>query len=216
MGEGDAKQEIENEPSVKEDLFESIIGAIYIDSRGDMKRVISVVKKMLDMSEYEKTGRVIQSHKNALQEFCADKRRRLPAPVYRTLSESGPEHKKIYERGCYIGDKLYGRGIGKNLKLADAAAAEAALIALKAEYLNEPQDTIGTALTLLKEIAEKNKKPSPEYHDLGETAHSTEVRREYEVECRFMGLTARGTASDKRTAKAMAAEKILRLIKRKR
>ena len=36
MGEGDAKLGIWNERSVKEDLFESIIGAIYIDSGFDM------------------------------------------------------------------------------------------------------------------------------------------------------------------------------------
>ena len=38
MGEGDAKLGVENEPSVMEDLFESIIGAIYIDSGMDMPR----------------------------------------------------------------------------------------------------------------------------------------------------------------------------------
>ena len=36
----------------------------------------------------------------------ADKKHRLPPPVYKTVSESGPDHKKIYERGCYIGDEL--------------------------------------------------------------------------------------------------------------
>ena len=127
MGEGDAKLGIENEPSVMEDLFESIVGAIYIDSDMSIDAVIHSVSTMLDMSVYTNRQKPIQSAKNALQEWCADKKRRLPAPRYETLSEDGPDHKKTYMRGCYIGDRLVGRGIGKNFKIADAAAAEDAL-----------------------------------------------------------------------------------------
>lgn len=133
MGEGDEKLGIANEPSVMEDLFESIVGAIYIDSDMNISAVISAVSTMLDMSVYTDRKKPIQSAKNALQEWCADKSRRLPTPRYETLSEDGPDHKKTYMRGCYIGDKLIGRGIGKNFKIADAAAAEDALNTLMAE-----------------------------------------------------------------------------------
>ena len=132
MGEGDLKLNIQNEPSVMEDLFESIVGAIFIDSDMNIGAVIKAVSSMLDMSVYTDRQKISQSAKNALQEWCADKKRRLPAPRYETLSEDGPDHKKTYMRGCYIGDKLVGRGIGKNFKLADAAAAEDALKALMA------------------------------------------------------------------------------------
>ena len=49
MGEGDAKLGIADEPSVMEDLFESIIGAIYVDSDMSMEAVIKSVTGMLDM-----------------------------------------------------------------------------------------------------------------------------------------------------------------------
>ena len=133
MGEGDLKLGIQNEPSVMEDLFESIVGAIFIDSDMNMSAVIGAVSSMLDMSVYTDRQRIAQSAKNALQEWCADKKRRLPAPRYETLSEDGPDHKKTYMRGCYIGERLAGRGIGKNFKLADAAAAEDALKTLMAQ-----------------------------------------------------------------------------------
>ena len=133
MGEGDYKLGIQNEPSVMEDLFESIVGAIFIDSDMSIGAVINAVSGMLDMSVYTDRQKISQSAKNALQEWCADKKRRLPAPRYETLSEDGPDHKKTYVRGCYIGDKLMGRGIGKNYKLADSAAAEDALTALMAQ-----------------------------------------------------------------------------------
>ena len=78
MGEGDAKLGIEKEPSVMEDLFESIIGAIYVDCGMSIPTVMRVVEKMLDVGEYISKTPPIQSAKNALQEWCADKKRRLP------------------------------------------------------------------------------------------------------------------------------------------
>ena len=133
MGEGDAKLGIENEPSVMEDLFESIIGAIYLDTEMDIEQVMRSVTKMLDVSEYIAGDAAHRSAKNALQEYCADKKRRLPPPRYETESESGPDHKKSYVRVCFVGDRIVGRGEGKNFKAADAAAAEAALITLREE-----------------------------------------------------------------------------------
>lgn len=221
LGEGDTKLEVQNEPSVMEDLFESIIGAIYIDSGNDMNRVINSVSKMLDVKSYSsEKGAPIQSYKNALQEWCADKRHKRPAPIYKTVSESGPDHKKVYERACYIGDKVYGVGQGKNLKLADSAAAEEALKALTAELEILKVQTIAekTALSVqkLKEYAVKEKKPTPEFRDLGETPNSTSSAREYEIECRFLGFSAKACAYGKREAKAMAAEKILREIEKQK
>ena len=219
MGEGDSKLGIQNEPSVMEDLFESIIGAIYIDCGNDMKTVISSVSKMLDVQEYLSAKKTtMQSHKNSLQEWCADKRHKRPSPIYRTISESGPDHKKIYERACYIGDKVYGIGKGKNLKLADSSAAEEALKALVTEVEKLKIQTLAekTALSVqkLKEYAAKEKKPSPEFRDLGETPKSTPSSREYEIECRFLEMVARASSYGKKEAKALAAEKILEEIEK--
>lgn len=131
LGEGDKKLGIESEPSVMEDLFESIVGAVYIDSEKNMSDVARVVSNMLDMSVYEKNTRPAQSAKNSLQEFCADKSRRLPPPEYKTIKEEGPDHKKSYTRGVYVGGELIAVGEGKNLKIADANAAAAALSVLE-------------------------------------------------------------------------------------
>lgn len=168
MGEGDKKLGIEKEPSVKEDLFESIIGATYIDCGRNIATVMKVVSRMLDVSIYAVKNPPTQSAKNALQEFCADKKRKLPPPAYKTLSEEGPDHKKVYERGVYIGDRLVASGKGKNLKLADAAAADAALKLLIAEETKakqpEPQAPKATetkkATKPANKKAEANKKPT--------------------------------------------------------
>ena len=217
MGEGDAKLGIENEPSVMEDLFESIVGAIYIDSDSDMKAVIASVAKMLDVKAYiESSAAPMQSFKNQLQEWCADKSHRREAPVYKTIAEDGPDHKKIYQRACYIGDKVYGIGEGKNQKIADAKAAEEALAALVREYEREKSKmSLGDselACQKLKEYSQKSKKTTPEFRDLGETENSTARAREYAIECRFDGKTTTAYAPDKREAKCKAAKAMLDML----
>ncbi len=219
MGEGDAKLGIENEPSVMEDLFESVVGAIYIDSGNDMKAVISSLASMLEVGSYlESKAPPIQSFKNALQEWCADKNHRLDPPVYKTVSESGPDHKKVYERACYIGGKVFGIGKGKNQKLADAAAAEDALNTLVSEEKRKnaiaASKEAEQSLLKLKNYAQKNKKALPSFHDLGESADSSRDAVEYEIECRFDGMTAVGRAPDKHDAKAIAADKILKMTEK--
>lgn len=217
LGEGDEKLSINEEPSVMEDLFESIIGAVYIDSEMNIETVISVVEKMLDVSAYGNAAEApIQSYKNALQEWCADKKHRLPTPVYKTISESGPDHKKTYERGVYLGDRLVGVGNGKNQKLADSAAAEAALCALKAESNEqkhaEHAKVAAGAAKVLRELASAKKLPSPEYHDLGEAPESTETRKVYLVECCFAGKSAVAKGYSKQEARDISCAELIKLI----
>ncbi len=209
MGEGDGKMGVENEPSVMEDLFESIIGAVYIDCGMDIGRVITIVSGMLDVSEYFSGNTApIQSHKNALQEWCADKKHRLPAPVYKTVSESGPDHKRIYERAVVIGERTVAVGSGKNQKIADSDAAEKALEILKKESSNTVNVNT-TSLSALKNYASQQKSPSPEFRDLGETPYSNAMQREYIIECRCMGKSASAVGRSKQEARALAAEKVL-------
>lgn len=221
LGEGDEKMGINEEPSVMEDLFESIVGAIYIDSDMNIETVIGAVSNMLDVTAYAEGEPSMQSYKNALQEWCADKKNRLPSPVYKTVSETGPDHKKTYERGVYIGDKLWGVGKGKNQKLADAAAAEAALIALKEAKEREKREqtvrgTVGAAKEL-RDLASQRKLSSPEYHDLGEAPESTETQRVYLVECVFNGASAIAKGYSKQEARDLAsAEMIAHLGKEKK
>lgn len=214
MSRGDQKLGIEKEPSVMEDLYESIIGAIYIDSGMNLGTVISVVERTLDVSSYVSSKEAPKKNaKNLLQEWCDDKKHRLPHPEYKVLSAIGPDNKKTYECGVYIGEKLYGKGVGKNQKLAEAEAAKIALELLQAETKQTKADPAAVAQKL-REIGSKNKVPSAEYHDLGETENSTINVKEYAVECRFMGKVAIGTGLSKQDARAAAGLAILKEIEK--
>ena len=229
MGEGDAKMGIASEPSVMEDLFESIIGAVYIDCGMDIKRVIGVVSKMLDSSSYlENSAPPIQSFKNALQEFCADKKRRLPPPVYQTVSESGPDHKKTYERAVVIGERVVAVGKGKNQKLADSTAAEAALEILKKEedarksaekQTKKAASNDKTSVEIdenavkeLRDYATRKKALFPEFRDLGETEDSTVNVKEYAIECRCMGKSSIAKGKSKQDARFISAAEVLKIL----
>lgn len=56
MGRGDRHRHIENEDSVKEDLFEAIIGAVTLDSKWDWDEIQSVVEYMLNPDKYLSDG----------------------------------------------------------------------------------------------------------------------------------------------------------------
>ena len=76
---------------------------------------------------------------------------------------------------------------------------------------NTPAD-VELACQKLKEYAQKNKKTTPEFRDLGETEASTPHSREYSIECRFDGKVTTASAPDKREAKCKAAKAMLDLL----
>lgn len=51
MGKSDIESNVQNEPSVKEDLFEAILGAIAIDSSWNVEAMEAVVKTLLDIDQ---------------------------------------------------------------------------------------------------------------------------------------------------------------------
>lgn len=216
MSRGDEKLDIGKEPSVMEDLYESIIGAIYIDSGMNLEIVTSVVERTLDVSSYvTEVNTPKKNAKNLLQEWCDDKKHRLPHPEYKVLSAVGPDNKKTYECGVYIGEKLYGKGIGKNQKLAEAEAAKLALELLQAEA-KQPKVDAATVAQKLRDLSSRNKVPSAEYRDLGETENSNINVKEYAIECRFMGKIAEGRGLSKQDARVAAGLTILDEIEKEK
>lgn len=139
IGMGDRVKKIWEEPSVREDLFESIIGAIWFDCGGDMGTVIRVLQPLLDVDEYLKKGssHTSPSPKNAVQEWCDSRAHRGATFVYEKTGERGPDHDKHYEVTCRITTKdgrvFVGRGEGRSTKRAEIEAAADVLRLLEQE-----------------------------------------------------------------------------------
>lgn len=106
------------------DAFEALTGAIYVDQG------FSAAQKFLSQFLFPRLGEIEKKQlykdpKSLLQEISqADFR---VTPVYKLLSESGPDHARIFSVGVYFGDELKGEGSGPSKQEAEIEAAKKAL-----------------------------------------------------------------------------------------
>ncbi len=118
----------EGKKTILADCFEALIGAIYLDAGFQNAR--QFIEETIIIPALESGAYLIdRNYKGQLLEYIHANK--LPQPVYKILSESGPDHEKIFTVGIFIGDKLYGRGTGKNKKNAEQLSAQTALKILK-------------------------------------------------------------------------------------
>jgi ribonuclease-3 len=103
---------------------ESVIGAIYLDYGWDaakkfvMDHVISTLPKILDKN----------LHVDPKSNFQEEAQSRMSVtPSYKVLEESGPDHKKIFRIGVYLGKEMVAEGKGMSKQEAQVDAARAAL-----------------------------------------------------------------------------------------
>ena len=107
-----------------------------------------------------------------------------------------------------------GTGEGKNRKIAEAAAAEAALIALKAMEAGEAKNEEDYP-TLLRSYSAKSKLKAPEFCDLGESEKSDSYAREYLFSCKVGAYEEIGKGRSKSEARCAAAKSMLNRLKGK-
>jgi ribonuclease III len=110
--------------SVLADALEAVIGALYVGN--GMTAVLTFIDTFFgDALDGVAEGRQGRDHKSLLQE--ASQQRLKASPRYRVVSESGPEHEKIFEVEVSINGELYARSTGRSKKEAEQAAAEKSL-----------------------------------------------------------------------------------------
>ena len=109
------------------DIFESFIGAIYLDlGFEEVKRFI--YKNIIPLIE-SKTIDFFDDYKSILQELVQTDKKSLD---YVVVGESGPAHNKTFTVEVKIDDIVYGRGSAHSKKQAEQIAAKDALS--KSEY----------------------------------------------------------------------------------
>jgi len=127
VGERARGQGIEFSKSILADIFEALIGALYLDA--GYKRTYDFVQTVLQ--NYVNMDEVINSldnYKSILLEYT--QANKLDIPVYEVKDEFGPGHDKTFEIRVLIDGQELGRGKGKSKKKAEQKAARNALIAL--------------------------------------------------------------------------------------
>ena len=120
LGNGEQKEGIKK--SVVADIFEALMGAIYIDLGYATARkvILEVIEPYI---ENPKTT-FFSDYKSSLQEYVQTSQKSLS---YETVQEEGPAHERVFTVEVKIDDIVYGRGVGNSKKEAEQEAAKKAL-----------------------------------------------------------------------------------------
>ncbi len=120
----------DDRPSILSDVFESLTGAIFLD--GDLGQARGWISRVL-LNNFERWRRRIEyvNFKGNLLEYL--QARALGMPRYEVLSETGPDHDKMFTVQVYCLNRSMGIGKGSSKKEAEQAAAEIALRRIQEE-----------------------------------------------------------------------------------
>jgi len=99
---------------------EALIGAIYLD-QGIKKSEKFVKKYMLSKLDNILSNKLFLDSKSKFQEKSQEVYK--ITPHYKVLKESGPDHKRIFEIGLYLKNKLITKGKGSSKQEAQVDAA---------------------------------------------------------------------------------------------
>jgi ribonuclease-3 len=129
MGKGMGAQE-ETPPSVLADVFESLIGAIFLD--GGMEPASRFIMGHLEPEiDAAVEGQGGLNYKSNLQH--AAQRQFGETPTYTLLDEKGPDHSKCFKISAVVGRQCFAPAWGRNKKEAEQRAALNALCQLSGE-----------------------------------------------------------------------------------
>ena len=113
--------EIEANMTILADVFESFIGAVYLDQGLEKTKtiVLNIIKKYID-----KNIDFLHDYKSELQELVQTVRKSI---VYDIVDERGPAHDKTFVCHVLVDNVIMGTGSGSSKKAAEQKAAKMAL-----------------------------------------------------------------------------------------
>ncbi len=124
LSRGEAKDVGRAREVILANAMEALIGAVYLDGgyveakKFVVKFIFPAVEEILEKGLYKDPKSVLQERSQAEQKVT---------PIYRLLSEKGPDHKKIFTVGAYVGGEKISEGEGLSKQDAEVEAAKKAL-----------------------------------------------------------------------------------------
>ena len=123
IGHSITASQVKESDKILENVFESLIGAIYLDAGlGSAYRFIKSIL-LKDIRSYDADN--LTDYKTKLQEEIQAEHR--DAVQYVTVSQSGPAHDRTFKVQVLYNDIVLGVGTGKSKKKAEEMAAKDAL-----------------------------------------------------------------------------------------
>ncbi len=126
VGKGAKKQGEDQKLSVLGNVFESFLGALYLDH--DMEYARKILERFVFPKISQEKEVFFEDYKSQLQELIQAENRK--SVTYITISETGPAHDKSFEVVVQYEETKLGRGKGKTKKEAEQNAAKDALTKL--------------------------------------------------------------------------------------
>jgi ribonuclease-3 len=123
LGKGERMNDGRGRETILADLFEALIGAIYLDGGMESAKQFFFTHFTRRLEEHLK--KPLRNWKAELQDYSQKKHQK--PPVYKIVKESGPDHSKIFQVIAYFDETPVGEGMGSSKKEAEQAAAEDAL-----------------------------------------------------------------------------------------
>ena len=122
VGHGEARDGDMPKKAIIADIFEALMGAIYIDlgystARNVILRIVIPYMENPDITFFS-------DYKSSLQEFVQTEQKSLE---YVITKEEGPAHNKVFTMDVMIDQIVYGTGVGSSKKEAEQEAAKYAL-----------------------------------------------------------------------------------------
>lgn len=124
LSRGEEESGGRNNTSLLADTFEALLGSVYLDV--GLPSVQKILKTLLfPLLTKILEDKLYKDAKSNFQELIQENTK--ISPMYKVLSEKGPDHAKEFTIGVFAKDKLWGTGTGKSKKVGEMKAAQAAL-----------------------------------------------------------------------------------------
>ena len=122
VGHGEEKEGGKFKKAIVADIFEALIGAIYLDLgyATARKTVLNIIVPYIENPDIT----FFSHYKSALQEYVQTEQKSLS---YRLVKEEGPAHERVFTVEVDVDSIIYGVGVGQSKKEAEQEAAKEAL-----------------------------------------------------------------------------------------
>ena len=122
VGHGEEKEGGKYKKAIVADIFEALMGAIYLDLGYATARrtVLNIIVPYIE----DPNVTFFSDYKSSLQEYVQTTQQSL---IYELVSEEGPAHDRTFTVDVKIDDIVYGTGVGTTKKEAEQEAAKVAL-----------------------------------------------------------------------------------------
>ena len=131
MGKGEEASGGRSKTANLAGALEAVIAAVYCDGGADI--AWEFVMKLLEEEWDRAVNKGFEDDYKSKLQMVTQSRFQV-IPVYRIVSQTGPDHDKVFVVDVSVNNKVVGSSTGKSKKLAEISAARSALLRLDTEF----------------------------------------------------------------------------------